>query len=247
MSANPQPEPWTRVVSSDEVGGGGAGWVHGAAPSGEGGDFGGFGAAASPALTGLTMDGRLSPLRTDSFGRLSPIRTGSALRTSSGVVRGQEVSAHVRLRAPPQPGVTDATKMMAATPTSRTVRLPESDSTIRLSGVPHPRRSLVAGDVRLASTRMNGHPCKTMSVADSLAGSLSDDIKWRSRPTKSGDCVKNAADMLPRRSRLTQMILSGPQRSPAMCQIIANDAALANPQRRVAPAARPISSQSRRR
>ena len=187
----------------------------------------------------------------DGLGSLSPLpRTGSALRTDSGVVRGQEVSAHVRLRAPPQPGVTEATKMVAGTggsgaPTAPRVLI-DSDLRPRLSGVPQPRRSLEPGTVRLASTRLNGQPCKTMSAADSLTGSLSDDIRWRSRSTESGDCVKNAADMLPRRSRLTQMILSGPQRSPAMSQMIANDAALASPQRRVAPPARPISSYSKR-
>lgn len=184
----------------------------------------------------------------DGLGSLSPLpRTGSALRTDSGVVRGREVSAHVRLRAPPQPGVTEATKMVAGTGGSGAPRvLTDSDVRPRLSGVPQPRRSLEPGAVRLASSRLNGQPCKTMSAADSLPGSLSDDIRWRSRSTESGDCVKNAADMLPRRSRLMQMILSGPQRSPAMSQMIASDAALANPQRRVAPPARPISTYSKR-
>lgn len=184
----------------------------------------------------------------DALGSLSPLpRTGSALRTDSAVVRGQEVSAHVRLRAPPQPGVTEAPKMMAGTGGSAVPAIvADSGQQSRLSGVAQPRRSLEAGAVRLASTRLNGQPCKTMSAADSLAGSLSDDIRWRSRSTKSGDCVKNAADMLPRRSRLMQMVLSGPQRSPAMSQMVANDAALAHPQRSVAPPARPISSYSKR-
>lgn len=187
----------------------------------------------------------------DGLGQLSPLRTDSRAGTPRGrteaspVVRGQEVSRNVRLRAPPQPGITDA-KRMAANPPKTATRLPEGDLRPRLSGVPQPRRSLEVGAVQLASTRVNGQPCKTMSAADSLHGSLSDDIRWRSRTTESGDCVKNAADMLPRRSRLTQMILSGPQRSPAMAQMIANDASLANPQRRAAPPARPISSSVRR-
>ena len=180
---------------------------------------------------------------------LSPRIDSPRRMTDSPGVRGQDVSAHVRLRAPPQPGVTDASKLTSSVSASGasgaragSLLMTEGDLKPKLSGVAQPRRSLEPGAVRLASTRVNGQPCKTMSAADSLAGSLSDDASWRSRTTVPGDCVKNSANMLPRRSRLTQMILSGPQRSPAMSQMVASDAALADPLRRIAAPPRPISS-----
>ena len=187
--------------------------------------------------------------------------------------RSHEVSAHVRLRAPPQPGVSDATRLehvSSPRPVSLSPRasprpgggggygsplrrqpeaLPSTNmhgavAQISLSGVPRPRRSLEPGAVRLSDTRIDGQHLKTMSSRDSLAGSLSADATWRSRTVAPGDCVKNAADMLPRRSRLTQMIVTGPQRSSAMARLVQSDASLASTQG-VAPPPRSISSTSK--
>ena len=110
---------------------------------------------------------------------LSPRIDSPRRITDSPGVRGQDVSAHVRLRAPPQPGVTDASKLTSSVSASGasgaragSLLMTEGDLKPKLSGVAQPRRSLEPGAVRLASTRVNGQPCKTMSAADSLAGSL---------------------------------------------------------------------------
>jgi len=167
----------------------------------------------------------------------------------SPATRGTEVSAHVRLRAPPQPGVTDATKMRAeatatrySAPAAPPPVAPRAEARpVHLSGVPRPRRSLEHGAVRLASTRLDHAPCKSLRAGDSLAGSVSVDATWHSRGHAPGACVKNAADMLPRRSRVTSLIVAGPQRSSAMGKLVASDASLASTARVAAPP-RPISS-----